>query len=476
LSIDALNNVVMVQDPTPIAGKVVIEATTAGIVHRTVTWSQLQRMMPKLIALEAAREIDFYVTDTPSDDPRGVELGLAGLPAISYLTEGSGPIVPGAVATTDHVLTGVNFLAGQSQAQVRLGSATVDNDAILIRAIQPGPGGAEYTVAITDNGGGATTFAAVPLLSNNLVISTDITGPITYATLAAEINALAGVGAYGASGIPLEAEIPGTGAGNVVIEATTALVGGAGPGLTITVGGVTGDITWADILGTTVRFGIDLSASGPAASTSVITAVLRAGKQITEVDIPMLASALQFKGSITIATDFPLIAIVQPGWMYRVLANVTDNAGVTYTNTGQIFLPGAEIAWNGTTWSEMGTETETRAINVAVDMAAVLPNVMTLQGIAANAFIFKEAIFTVNAGAAALAGDVTVSIGTTAGGAEIMAATPLTGLDGIGETFRIAMVGIMPVILANAALDLSVTIGDTAGTGTMTVVFIGEEM
>lgn len=476
LSIDALNNTVMVQDPDPVAGKVVIEATTAGIVHRAVTWSQLQRMMPKLIALEAAREIDFYVTDTPTDDPRGAELGLAGLPSISYLTEGSGPIVPGAAATTDHVMTGVNFLAGQSQAQVRLGSATVDNNAIIIRAILPGPGGAEYTVAITDNGGGATTFAA-GATANDLIIDTNI-GVTTFAVLAAEINALAGVGAYAVSAVPLQAALPGTGAGLVAVTAETDLVGGAGPGLTMTVGGVVGDITWVDPLGTNLRFGIDLSASGPGASAGVVSAILRAGKQITDIDIPLLASALQFKGSISVNTDFPLIAAVQPGWMYRVLVNVTDNAGVTYTNTGQTFLPGAEIAWNGTNWSEMGTETETRAINVAVDMVAAGVNVMTLQGDAANAFIMKEAIFSVNAGAAALAGDVTVSIGTTPGGAEIMAAAPLTGLNGIGETFRIAMVGVMPAIAADAALDLSVTIGDTGGgaAGTMTVTFIGEEV
>ena len=353
LSITALINTVMVQDPYPATGKVVIEATTAGTVHRTVEWSQLQRIMPKLVALEAAREIDFSVTAS-TDDPRGAELGLAGLPAVSYLTEGSGPIVPGAALTTDHILTGVNFLAGQSQAQVRLGSATLPNDAILIRAIQPGPDGADYTVAITDNGGGATTFAA-GATADDLIIDTDV-GVTTFAVLAAEINALAGVGAYAASAVPLEAELPGTGAGLVAVTAETALVGGAGPGLTMTVGGVAADISWVDILGTNVRFGINLSGSGPAASSSVISAVLRAGKQITALDIPLLASALQFKGSIAVAADFPLVEAVQPGWMYRITADVTDNAGLLYTNTGQSFLAQSEIAWNGTDWSELGTE------------------------------------------------------------------------------------------------------------------------
>lgn len=576
LSIEALKNVVMLQDPYPAAGKIVIEATTAGIVHRSVTWAQLQRMMPKLIALEAAREIDFYVTDTPADDPRGAELGLAGLPAISYLTEGSGPIVPGAAATTDHVLTGVNILAGQSQAEVRLGSATVDNDAIIIRAIQPGPGGAEYTVEITDNGGGATAFTGA--VANKLVIDTNI-GVTTFAVLNAEINALAGAGAYGASAVPLQSELPGTGAGLVAVTAETALVGGAGPGLTMTVGGVVGDITWVDDSGTNVRFGIDLSAAGPVASSSVISAVLRAGKQITGIDIPLLASALQFKGSIAANTDFPLIAAVQPGWMYRVTADVTDNAGVTYTNTGQSFFAQSEIAWNGTTWSELGTETtvafvnnaaspytvlatetilsilsttgvvetllpagvagktftimdsdgdagtntititpdgaETiegaaaltllhnfdsitlmynvadtdwkilhrvennmvRATNATIDMKVPAANVLQLNGGASRTFLIKSIQFVCTAGVA-LAGDVTVTVGTSVGGVEIAAAFPLTGLNAAGETYRVALDGVFPAILGDATLDISVTIGDTGGgsTGTMTAFVLGEEV
>ena len=71
---------------------------------------------------------------------------------------------------------------------------------------------------------------------------------------------------------------------------------------------------------------------------------------------PKLDSPLQFKGTITINTDFPLIADVDNGWFYTILADVTDDAGVTYTNTGQSFDLGDEVAWDGSAWVVMGNE------------------------------------------------------------------------------------------------------------------------
>jgi len=75
-----------------------------------------------------------------------------------------------------------------------------------------------------------------------------------------------------------------------------------------------------------------------------------------------LTNPLQFKGAIAVNTDFPLIADVETGWFYTVTADVTDDAGVLYTNTGQSFEAGDEIAWNGTDWTELGsTELWSRA-------------------------------------------------------------------------------------------------------------------
>lgn len=63
--------------------------------------------------------------------------------------------------------------------------------------------------------------------------------------------------------------------------------------------------------------------------------------------------ALIFKGTINVPADFPTLAAVQNGWTYIVETNVTDN-DPTKTNTGQSFLAGDEIAWNGSNWSTLG--------------------------------------------------------------------------------------------------------------------------
>ena len=66
-----------------------------------------------------------------------------------------------------------------------------------------------------------------------------------------------------------------------------------------------------------------------------------------------LENPLQFKGNITVNSDFPTSALVQSGWYYTVGATVTDD-DPTKTNTGQSFISGDEIAWNGSNWSLLG--------------------------------------------------------------------------------------------------------------------------
>jgi len=68
-----------------------------------------------------------------------------------------------------------------------------------------------------------------------------------------------------------------------------------------------------------------------------------------------LTSPLQYKGSIAVNTSFPLIASVAAGWMYHITADVTDNAGGTYTNKGTAFLAGDEIVWDGSDWIKTGS-------------------------------------------------------------------------------------------------------------------------
>jgi len=74
--------------------------------------------------------------------------------------------------------------------------------------------------------------------------------------------------------------------------------------------------------------------------------------KIREDDFP--DGGFIFQGSIAVNTDFPLIADVQVGWYYTITADVTDDAGVLYTNTGQSFIIGDEIIWDGTQWVLIG--------------------------------------------------------------------------------------------------------------------------
>jgi hypothetical protein len=57
------------------------------------------------------------------------------------------------------------------------------------------------------------------------------------------------------------------------------------------------------------------------------------------------------KGDITLAAHFPTSAAVQTGWMYGIKADVTDN-DASKTNTGQSFVAGDMIVWNGANWSD----------------------------------------------------------------------------------------------------------------------------
>jgi hypothetical protein len=73
----------------------------------------------------------------------------------------------------------------------------------------------------------------------------------------------------------------------------------------------------------------------------------------TGLQFKYLANPMQFIGAIAVAADFPTPAVVENGWMYRVTAAVTDN-DPTKTNTGDSFVTGDEIVWNGTDWTLVG--------------------------------------------------------------------------------------------------------------------------
>jgi len=80
-----------------------------------------------------------------------------------------------------------------------------------------------------------------------------------------------------------------------------------------------------------------------------------------------LENPLQFKGTITISSDFPTSSEVKSGWFYKVTADVTDD-DVSKTNTGQSFQSYDEIVWNGSSWDVMGNLRDVDYIQFDLDV------------------------------------------------------------------------------------------------------------
>lgn len=150
-----------------------------------------------------------------------------------------------------------------------------------------------------------------------------------------------------------------------------------------------------------------------------------------------ISSPFSFKGSIAVNTSFPLLAAVQTGWFYTITAAVTDNAGATYTNTGQYFTPGAEIAWNGTNWTELGSP-EVVATATATPITVGPKNSVTFVD---TATIAAASAVALPAATAAKAGDK-IAIYDSTGSAETynITVTPNTTntIDGVNAAVVIA--------------------------------------
>jgi hypothetical protein len=91
-----------------------------------------------------------------------------------------------------------------------------------------------------------------------------------------------------------------------------------------------------------------------------------------------------------------------------------------------------------------------------------------LNGTSTKKFIPEGIDLVITALTGGPAGDAQITVGTTAGGTQILPATPLTGLNAVGETFPITLTGIFPSIAGNATLYVKVTTADTGAGSTLT--------
>lgn len=164
-------------------------------------------------------------------------------------------------------------------------------------------------------------------------------------------------------------------------------------------------------------------------------------------------------------------------------------ATLTLIDPNKKFRGGADIAPDPDSGKELGElvydlqasnnthETEIAALENAVVQSThvglalrTLNNEVAaaLNGTAAKKFIPEGIDFVITALSGAPAGDAIVTVGTTAGGTQILPATPLTGLNAVGETDPIVLTGIFPSIAGNATLYVKVTTADTGAGSTLT--------
>ena len=63
-------------------------------------------------------------------------------------------------------------------------------------------------------------------------------------------------------------------------------------------------------------------------------------------------------------------------------------------------------------------------------------------------------------------GDAIIRVGTSSGGNQILADTPLTGLDALNKTFNLDITGVMPAITADSTIYVKCTTADTGAAAT----------
>ncbi len=263
---------VIVQDPFPAEGQLSLKIPKGTTKELLVTKAQHQRMKYQLGALELNGMLTYEV-ESEDYDTRAADADLAGLPNIDYIDS---PTI--AVAgQTGIEMFGPNLTADCFFGEAVLGDAVVTpNAAIEITAVLPGYQGNEISVAVIDSGGGGLSVAVV-----GSAITVDLGGATSNATtVKAAIDGSAPAAAL------VTTSLPGTGAGTVVVQSETSLVGGAGAGVFITCGGFPCTITAIDLAVTPPKIVFDVPALSPIVASQLVALQLRSGAKLYTITAP----------------------------------------------------------------------------------------------------------------------------------------------------------------------------------------------
>lgn len=272
---------VLIQDPFPAEGKLVLQVPAGATKSLNVEMGQLQRVRPQLVAAQQAGLIS-WSSETTDQDPRGEEADLMGAATIDVLDTGTTPIVNHA-ANVGCQAMGTNLLMGMVQSIRSL----YDPIAPALRychlqAIDPGIAGDRIgvvvTLGVTVNPAGVDYAEMVAPLPDGydrvLQLLVDPAVVTDWTILATVLNdvvngIVAQTAGFLAGSFRLQA---GANAGPALTpptaQALAPLAGGEGVPMMLMVGDTPAVITLlTDVL---MRYDVDLTASPPIAGDSVM--------------------------------------------------------------------------------------------------------------------------------------------------------------------------------------------------------------
>lgn len=271
---------VLVQDPFPAEGKMVIQVPAGATKSTFVEMGQLQRMRPQLVEAQQQGLIS-WSSETTDQDPRGEEADLMGAATIDALDTGTTAITH-AAANVGCQAFGANLLMGMTQAIRRLfDPATPAADYVDILAIDPGIAGNRIGVVLINDAAVvdpsnieyAEVAAPLPTGYDRILEIHVLPATFTWVTLATILNdAVNGIyartAAFPAGPFRLQSGANAGAVNNPTDQALGALAGGEGVPLMLTVGDTPAAITLlTDVL---MRYDVDLTASPLGAGDSVM--------------------------------------------------------------------------------------------------------------------------------------------------------------------------------------------------------------
>lgn len=149
----------------------------------------------------------------------------------------------------------------------------------------------------------------------------------------------------------------------------------------------------------------------------------------------------------------------------------TDHANVGVNDT-HVAGDGSDHTDVATSTTELAQEQRVKVSTLAMDSVNEVSQ--AIGGSAANEFVPTEIVVHLEDDGAAggATGDMQITVGTSAGGTQILGATATTNLDTLNDRFTIAITGLTAAIAADSTLYVKATTRDTTAVGYTCDIYI----